>query len=91
MKKRFAPLLCVGLALSSFAAPPANAPAVDVDYQKNLHLWRAQKSILTAFENIQAAPQKSAHGFGNHAHQAEELLIEAAKELKAASIAAADH
>lgn len=76
--------LCVLVALCSLGGTD-RVPGVDVDYHSNLHLWRAQKNILTAFENLEQADRESARMLGAHGDKARELLVQAAKEVKLAS------
>ncbi|QOY90359.1 hypothetical protein [Paludibaculum fermentans] len=79
-------ILFLGFSLLCVAAP-TDKPVVDVDYQRNLKLWRAQKSILAAYEYVEQAEQDSRRGLGEHSSKARALLQQAAREIKIASLA----
>ena len=63
----------------------AQGPDVQIDYHKHLKLWRAQKSIVNAYENIVAAQASDPVAKGPHAAKAGKLLLEAAKEINLAA------
>lgn len=66
------------------ATAPAQAPVVDIDYHQHLKLWRAQKRIVAAYEDVEEA-EVAGDGQGAHTKNARDLLAQAAKELKLAA------
>ena len=74
------------------AALLAQAPAVTIDYKKHEFLWRAQKNIVAAYENIEQA-ERTKPAQDERMRRARQFLIEAGKEVetgRAADRAASD-
>lgn len=63
-------------------ALPGNAPIVTIDYKSHESLWRAQRNLVSAYELIENAPETSKPVSQEHARRAQELLIEADRELR---------
>lgn len=78
-------LACASITVLCLAAP-VGPPVVDVDYQRNQKLWRAQRSILMAFDHLDQAQHEAPRGLGDHAEKARQLLVQAAQEIKMASL-----
>jgi hypothetical protein len=87
MKRRSESILAAGFFTAvAFAVPLlAQAPAVTLDYKRYESLWRAQKNIVAAYENIEQGRKTYPILYSNHAQRAQELLIEADKELRLAT------
>ena len=66
-------------------ALPGNAPIVTIDYKSHESLWRAQRNLVSAYESIESAPETSKPVSQEHARRAQELLIEADRELRLAA------
>jgi hypothetical protein len=77
-------IVCAAVVSSAFVLP-AQAPVVDVEYHKHLKLWRAQRDMLSAFENIEQAQSEAHDRLGSHAVNARKLLFEAANEVALAA------
>lgn len=75
--------LTLGCAAVLATILPAQAPVVDIDYHKHLQLWRAQRRIVAAYEDVEQA-EVAGDGEGNHTKNARSYLAQAAKELKLA-------
>jgi hypothetical protein len=63
----------------------AQAPDVQIDYHKHLKLWRAQKSIASAYQNIEEAQASDPIARNSHVVKASKLLRDAAKEVNLAA------
>ena len=63
----------------------ASAPTVTISYKTHEALWRAQRDIVAAYEAIEGSPELNLPGRAEHARKAQELLIEADRELRMAA------
>ncbi len=77
--------------LASLVVLFAQAPEIKVDYGKHLHLWRAQKGILSAYENINQAQASDPLARSPRVEHALKLLMEANREINKAAVEADKH
>ena len=61
------------------------APTVTISYKTHEALWRAQRNIVAAYEATEGAPELKLSGRAEHARKAQDLLIEADRELRLAA------
>ena len=78
-------MICSIIVTSILSVLLAQGPDVQIDYHKHLNLWRAQRSIVNAYENVVAALASDPVAKGSHAAKASKLLLEAAKEINLAA------
>lgn len=76
--------LIAALALVA-ASGHSGQPVVTIDYKRHESLWRAQRAIVSAYEHIGRAAQTQSAPAAVHAHKAQDLLMEADRELKLAA------